>query len=69
MNESPVMDQVTHFLLGSIFLISTFLILVFGNCLFLETLKANGAKPPPNVFQWQPAKACTCDVLASYVGR
>ena len=44
------------------------IVLVFGNCLILETIHANSSQtPPPNVFQWSKARACGCKQFADYI--
>ena len=66
MNESSVMNQATQFFILIIFLVNVFITIVFGQCLFFETMKANSAEPPPNVFQWSKARDCGCKQLADY---
>ena len=66
MARSPELNQVTSFFVCFIFLMGLFVFIVFGQCLFWETVKANGANPPPNVFQWSKARVCGCEQMAEY---
>ena len=56
----------SHVFIGVIFCINMFIVLVFANCLFWETVKANSAGSPENVFQWSRAGECFCETFAEY---
>ena len=66
MDESSVTERATGFFVCVVFLTGLFVFIVFAQCLFWETVKANGANPPPNVFQWSKARVCGCEQMADY---
>lgn len=49
-----------------VFLTSALIAIIYFNCLFCETVKANSANPPPHKFQWSAACDCTERVLKYY---
>jgi len=55
-----------EFIKGTVVLAVFFLFLVFANCTFWETIKANGRINPPHKFQWEAGKECSCGVLRTY---
>jgi hypothetical protein len=67
MSES--LKRVTQSFIVLVVLLNLFIVMVFGNCLFWETIKANSATPPPNTFQWSKARACGCKQMADYFRR
>jgi len=69
MNESPAIQWATQFFIVLVFIVNVFITIVFGQCLFWETIKANSAEPPPNRFQWSKARNCGCKQLADYFRR
>ena len=64
------MERATQLFIVVVFLINLFIVMVFGQCLFWETVKANSAiTPSPNVFQWAKARQCGCRQFADYMGK
>jgi hypothetical protein len=58
---------VIDFIKGAVILAVTFLFIVFLNCVFWETVRANSyINPPPQKFQWEAGKECSCGVLRAY---
>lgn len=61
--------QATRAFIVFVVLLNLFIVMVFGNCLFWETVNANSVTPPPNEFQWSKARVCGCRQMADYFRR
>ena len=54
------------FIKGAVVVAVLFLVVVFLNCLMIETMYANSVHPPPNVMQWEAGRECSFGVLRYY---